>query len=70
MIQHGTVTAVYQNEIVLDGASWIADTGRFYEFLKNPQTRVESEPFTHLCIIGRGSIVDAQIVPDGRLGQK
>jgi hypothetical protein len=70
MIQLGKLIAVHPQELVLKDASWIADTGRFHQFLKDPRTRNESEPFTADCIVGRGAIVDAQIVPDVVLGQK
>jgi hypothetical protein len=55
---------------VLEDASWIADTGRFANFLKDPELRSESEPFCAPCIVGRGAIVDAQIVKDVVLAQK
>jgi hypothetical protein len=70
MIQLGRLTAVYPQELVLEDASWIADTGRFANFLKDPELRSESEPFCAPCIVGRGAIVDAQIVKDVVLAQK
>jgi hypothetical protein len=70
MIQLGRLTAVYPQELVLEDASWIADTGRFANFLKDPELRSESEPFCAPCIVGRGAIVDAQVVRDVVLAQK
>lgn len=70
MIQLGKLKEVYAQELVLSDASWIADTGRFHQFLKDPTTRSESEPFTADCIVGRGAIVDAQVVNDVVLLQK
>jgi hypothetical protein len=70
MIQLGKLTAVYPQELVLEDASWIADTGRFANFLKDPELRSESEPFCAPCIVGRGAIVDAQVVKDVVLSQK
>jgi hypothetical protein len=70
MIQLGKLTAVYPQELVLEDASWIADAGRFANFLKDPELRSESEPFCAPCIVGRGAIVDAQIVRDVVLAQK
>jgi len=70
MIQLGRLAAVYPQELVLEDASWIADTGRFANFLKDPELRSESEPFCAACIVGRGSIVDAQVVRDVVLAQK
>jgi hypothetical protein len=45
--------------IVLGGASWIADTRRFSDFLKDGITEnVEVEPVTGICAVNVGSIVD------------
>ena len=48
---------VKASEIVLDDAAWIADTGRFYNALKDG-TLSEVEPFIGPVSINRGSIVD------------
>lgn len=50
-------------ELVLESASWIADTGRFHEFVKGKLSaaNVEVEPFTNDVIVGRGAIVDATL---------
>ena len=50
-------------ELVLESASWIADTGRFHEFVKGKlsASNVEVEPFCNDVIVGRGSIVDATL---------
>ena len=58
MIQVGRLVAVYPTELVLEDASWIADTGRFSETLKTGEYD-EIEPFDKPIIIGRGSIIDA-----------
>ena len=59
MIDVGKLIEVTDQEIVLENASWIADTGRWNEFLSKG-TYSESEPFPNgKVIIGRGSIVDA-----------
>jgi hypothetical protein len=64
MIQTGVIKAVYANEIVLTDACWIADTGRWHDFLKNPEgIAKEIEPFTDDVIVGRGGLIDAQKVP-------
>jgi hypothetical protein len=63
MIDIGRVTKIVGNFIVLDDASWIADTGRFNECLKNPTTFVEIEPFTYPLILNTNSIVDATLWP-------
>lgn len=53
----GRIKDVFAHEIVLEDAAWIADTGRFYDALKEG-TLSEVEPIQGLVIIGRGSIVD------------
>ena len=70
MIQTGTLKAVYKNELLLSEAVWVADTGRFHDFLKDPSKLNESEPFTDDVIVGRGSIVDAQKIPKYKASQK
>ena len=45
-------------ELLLENASWVADTGRFGEALKTGKLS-EVEPFPSQLIVGRGSIVDA-----------
>lgn len=56
----GRVEAVYPLEITLTDAAWIPDTGRWSEFLKNPQGCIECEPFPDGVVKGvsRGAIVD------------
>ncbi len=59
----GVLTDVTEKELVFESASWIADTGRFNEALKNPEKNCqEVELFCYPAIVGRGSIVDATIV--------
>ena len=54
----GRLKAVYDQELVLEKCSWIADTGRFYDALKNGSLK-EVEPYpTNEVIIGRGAILD------------
>ena len=65
-IQVGRLVCVTDKELVLEKASWIADTGRFANALKNGienESSSEIEPFPEKSrvIIGRGSIVDAVI---------
>ena len=60
MIDIGIVKSVGDKELVLSDASWIADTGRFYDTLKNGIEGLnEVEPFTDDVIIGRGALIDA-----------
>lgn len=58
----GKLKWVGDKELVLEFASWIADTGRFSDALKNVTVLDEVEPFPEGdVIIGRGAIVDAVI---------
>ena len=56
----GRLVWVGEKELVLEDVAWIADTGRFNEFLQGKDLK-ESEPYPQgtKVIIGRGSIVDA-----------
>ncbi len=55
----GRVVEVTEHEIVLEQASWVADTGRFHEALSSGVLE-EVEPFRGpRTIIGRGAVVDA-----------
>lgn len=57
----GKLVAVFDGELVLQDAAWIADSGRFADALKDGAL-LEVEPFpTGDVIIGRGAIVDASI---------
>lgn len=59
----GKLTAVHQLELVLEDAAWIADDGRFAAAVANGEFN-EVEPFpAGQVIIGRGSIVDATVIP-------
>jgi hypothetical protein len=68
MIDTGRLVEVTPQELVLEDAAWIADTGRFTQALEKAEFG-EVEPFpAGRVIIGRGSIVDAvQITPAPRL---
>jgi hypothetical protein len=56
----GRLIWVGNQEIVIEDACWIADTGRFNEFLKDGSKANETEPFPAGAevVIGRGSIID------------
>lgn len=54
----GRIAAVYEHEIVLSESSWVCDTGRYHDALRTG-TLTEVEPSTGVCVVGRGSIVDA-----------
>lgn len=57
----GKLVAVYPQELVLEQAVWVADTGRFHQAMKDG-TLSEVEPFgTGRVVIGRGSLIDASV---------
>lgn len=57
----GELVAVFDGELVLKDAAWIADSGRFADALKSGNLS-EVEPFPQgEVVIGRGAIVDASI---------
>lgn len=58
MIQTGRLIEVTNDELVLEDAAWIADTGRWMNFLKDGKIS-EVEPFQDPIIVGRHSIIDA-----------
>jgi hypothetical protein len=59
MINTGRLVAVTAQELVLEDAAWIADTGRFSNAL-NSGDFSEIEPYPEgRVIIGRGAVVDA-----------
>ncbi len=60
MILVGRLEWVGATELELSSASWIADTGRFYNAIKEGKLK-EVEPFTNNVIVGRGSLIDATI---------
>lgn len=61
-IDIGIVKAVGDKEIVLTNASWIADTGRFHDALKDGVKKLEEvEPYLDDVILGRGAIIDATL---------
>ena len=59
MIDTGKLVGVTPQELILEDAAWIADTGRFSDALENA-TFGEVEPFPNgKVILGRGAIIDA-----------
>lgn len=54
----GRLVGVWEHELLLEEASWIADTGRFHEALRTGKL-AEVEPFVSPVIVGRLAIVDA-----------
>ena len=63
MIDTGKLVAVGPQELVLESAAWIADTGRFTGALQTITfSEVELFPKGRV-IIGRGSVIDAIQIP-------
>lgn len=59
MIDTGRLVAVTPQELVLEDAAWIADTGRFAQAVEKAEFG-EVEPFPDgKVIVGRGAVVDA-----------
>lgn len=53
----GKLVEVLKDELVLEEAAWIADTGRFADFIKDGKFN-EVEPYpSGKLIIGRGSLI-------------
>jgi hypothetical protein len=70
MIDTGKLVAVTQQELVLEDAAWIPDTGRFADAVAKAEFG-EVEPFpAGRVIIGRGAIVDAVQIKQTPKSQK
>lgn len=70
MIDTGRVVEVTAQEIVLEDACWIADTGRFSDALKTCNFS-ETEPFPDgRVIINRSSVIDAVKIEKIQRSQK
>ena len=60
MIDTGRIVGVGENEIILEDAAWIGDTGRFSDALAGKIKFKEIEPFPNgRVIVGRGAVIDA-----------
>jgi hypothetical protein len=60
----GRLMEVYEHELVLGQAAWIADDGRFSQSVSTGDfNEVEPFPSDHRVIVGRGSIIDAVEIP-------
>ena len=70
MIDTGRLVSVTPQELVLEEAAWIADTGRFSDAL-NKLSFNEVEPFPDgRVIVGRGGIIDAVEINQVQRSQK
>jgi hypothetical protein len=61
----GKLEEVYDGELVLSSAAWIAETGaRVADFVKGVlNEKTEIEPFVGKVIVSRGAIVDCSEYP-------
>lgn len=70
MIDTGRLVAVTDQELVLEDAAWIADTGRFSDALRDSEFR-EVEPFPPgRVIVNRGAVIDAVQIGAAPLEQR
>jgi len=59
----GKLVAVYDHELVLMDATWVADDGRFADAVaQGSYKEVEPYPDEREVVIGRGAIVDAVVI--------
>ena len=58
-IDVGEVKEITGKFATLKNASWIADTGRFADALKDTDKFNEVEPYTNDCIVNLDSLIDA-----------
>ena len=59
MALSGRIKWVGEKELVLTECCWIADSGRFADYLKDTSKASEVEPMNGDVIVGRGAIIDA-----------
>ena len=58
----GTLKSVTDQWLVLEQAAWLADTGRFSDFMKTGNTK-ELEPCNGPAVIGVGAVICAMPSP-------
>lgn len=56
----GRLKSINKNELLLEKAVWVADSGRFHNALKDGDLN-EVEPFVNDIIVPRGCIIDATV---------
>lgn len=54
----GKLVGLNENEMLLENASWVADSGRWHDALKNG-TLDEVEPFVNPVVVNRRALCDA-----------
>jgi hypothetical protein len=67
----GKLVKVSDKELVLEGAAWIADSGRFTQALESGDfSEVEMFPKAEPVIIGRSALIDATVISKTPNSQK
>lgn len=56
----GKLIAISDKEILLENASWVADSGRFHDAMRDG-TLDEVEPFVNDIIVNRTAVIDATV---------
>ena len=65
MFHTGKLVGVFDNELVLEKAAWIADTDRFTEALETCNFKeVELFPKDKQVIVNRQSVIDAVVIKE------
>lgn len=60
----GRLEAIYEKELVLSDAAWIAEDGRFMQAVASAEfAEVEPFPPERTVIVGREAIIDAVAIP-------
>jgi hypothetical protein len=60
MFYVGRLASENEKFVFIEDAAWVADTGRFYDFLKNGSVN-EVEPYTDAIAINKDAIVEVTI---------
>ena len=67
----GRLLEVTEQELWLEDAAWIVDDGRFASALSSAEfAEVEPFPAGKVVAIGRGSLIDAVVIPELPRNQK
>jgi len=66
----GELKSISEKEIILTNASWVADSGRFSEYLKDTSKINENEPYQNDVLINRSAITDATEIGEVFTGVK
>lgn len=59
----GTIVALHDDSVILDNASWVADSGRFHEFMQDPASKAsEVEMYPGKIQLNTATLIDATLV--------